>query len=55
MNVERCEDNGKTIYSFHDEFLVQCPGCNACAIVRRIEPNYANYLVFATIPTSFVC
>lgn len=49
--MERFKDNGKTIYSFHNEFLVRCPRCNSCAIVRRIEPD--NTDVFA--PRRFSC
>lgn len=49
--MERFKDNGKTIYSFHNELLVSCPRCNSCAIVRRIEPD--NTDVFA--PRRFSC
>jgi hypothetical protein len=49
--MERCEDNGETIYSFQYEFLVQCPRCNSCAFVRRIDPENSNWFT----PHRFSC
>ena len=49
--MERFRDRGDTIYSFQDEFLVQCPKCQSCATVRRIDPE--NVDLFA--PRRFSC
>jgi hypothetical protein len=49
--MERCKDNGETIYSFQDEFLVRCPSCNSCASVRRIDPNNTDLFT----PRRFSC
>ncbi|MBW4623245.1 MAG: hypothetical protein KME17_28290 [Cyanosarcina radialis HA8281-LM2] len=37
--MERFQDSGESIYSFQDEFLVRCPNCSFCAIIRRLDPN----------------
>jgi hypothetical protein len=34
----RHTDSGQTLAAFVDEFLVSCPGCNRCAIVRPHAP-----------------
>ncbi|MBD0300766.1 MAG: hypothetical protein ICV85_00905 [Tolypothrix sp. T3-bin4] len=40
----RFNDNGDTIYSFMDEFLVVCPECSACARVVPISPEKVSSL-----------
>lgn len=50
-NMERCKDDGKTIYSFQDKFLVRCPSCNSRACVRRIDPNNTDWFT----PRRFSC
>lgn len=49
--MERFRDDGDTIYSFQDEFLVQCPNCNSCATVRRIDPENTDWFA----PRRFSC
>lgn len=49
--MERFRDEGDTIYSFQDEFLVQCPRCNSCAVVRRIDPENIDWFA----PRRFSC
>lgn len=49
--MERFRDEDDTIYSFQDEFLVQCPGCNFCAVVRRIDPENIDWFA----PRRFSC
>jgi hypothetical protein len=49
--MERFRDKGDTIYSFQDEFLVQCPNCRSCAIVRLIDPENADWFA----PRRFSC
>jgi hypothetical protein len=49
--MERFRDDSDTIYSFQDEFLVQCPSCNSCAVVRRIDPENTDWFA----PRRFSC
>ena len=49
--MERFKDTREHIYSFQNEFLVRCPFCDFCAIVRCIDPD--NVDSFA--PRRFSC
>lgn len=49
--MTRCRDLHQSIYSFYDEFLVRCPHCHSCALIRPIDPNNAQ--LFA--PRRFSC
>ncbi|GEM_PF-3066033 len=53
--MERFKDSGETIYSFQDEFLVQCPRCQACAIVRRLDPHTTDLFAPLFAPRRFSC
>ncbi len=35
----RFRDTQETLYDFTDEYLVICPQCQGCAVVRPIEPE----------------
>ncbi len=37
--ADRHFDNGSTVYSFADRFLVVCPRCDKCAEISRIGKN----------------
>lgn len=49
--MERFRDTGTTIYSFQDEFLVQCPNCHSRATIRPISSEKVD--CFA--PRRFSC
>jgi hypothetical protein len=49
--MERFKDTREDIYSFQNEFLVRCPFCDSCAIVRCIDPDKVD--CFA--PRRFSC
>ena len=49
--MERFKDTRETIYSFQDEFLVRCPCCDSCAIVRCIDPDKVDSFA----PRRFSC
>ncbi len=49
--MERFKDTREGIYSFQNEFMVRCPFCDSCAIVRCIAPD--NVDSFA--PRRFSC
>ena len=49
--MERFKDTREDIYSFQNEFLVRCPFCDSCAIVRCIDPDQVD--LFA--PRRFSC
>jgi len=49
--MERFKDTREDIYSFQNEFLVRCPFCDSCAIVRCIDPDKVD--LFA--PRRFSC
>ena len=49
--MQRFKDNGETVYSFYDEFQVQCPRCNSCANIHSLDPD--NTDLFA--PRRFSC
>ncbi len=39
----RFRDTQETLYDFTDEYLVVCPQCSGCAIVRPIDPESISY------------
>lgn len=41
----RFQDDGRTIWSFIDDILVECPRCGACAHVLPIGGRGANYAI----------
>jgi hypothetical protein len=49
--MNRFKDTREDIYSFQNEFMVRCPFCDSCAIVRCIDPD--NVDSFA--PRRFSC
>ncbi len=49
--IKRYKNNGQTIYSFQDKFLVHCPCCNSRAIVQRIDPENTDWFT----PRRFSC
>ena len=49
--MERFKDTREDLYSFQNEFLVGCPFCDSCAIVRCIDPDKVD--CFA--PRRFSC
>jgi len=49
--MNRFKDTREDIYSFQNKYLVRCPFCDSCAIVRCIDPD--NVDSFA--PRRFSC
>jgi transcription elongation factor Elf1 len=49
--MNRFKDTREDIYSFQNEFLVRCPFCDSCAIVRCIDPDNADSFA----PRRFSC
>ncbi len=49
--MSRFKDTRETIYSFQNEFLLKCPRCNSCAVIKPI--NSINQDWFA--PRRFSC
>ena len=49
--MERFKDTREDIYSFQNGFLVRCPFCDSCAIVRCIDPDQVDYFA----PRRFSC
>ena len=49
--MERFKDTRENIYSFQNEFLVRCPFCDSCAIVRCIESDKVDRFA----PRRFSC
>jgi len=49
--MERFKDTREDIYSFQNEFLVRCPFCDSCAIVRFIDPDKVDRFA----PPRFSC
>lgn len=41
--TERFRDDRTHLSEFADEFLVECPRCGRCAVVRRREPAAGSY------------
>jgi len=41
--VEGGVENGETIYTMMDEFLVVCPHCNSCASIRKFDPTNRDW------------
>ncbi len=39
----RFRDTQETLYDFSDEYLVVCPQCQGCAVVRPIAPPATDY------------
>ncbi|HEX9038575.1 MAG TPA: hypothetical protein VF808_16455 [Ktedonobacterales bacterium] len=39
----RFQDDGRTIWDFMGDILVECPGCGACAHVLPKDPRHASY------------
>lgn len=49
--MERFKDTREDLFSFQNEFLVRCPCCDSCAIVRCIDPDKVDSFA----PRRFSC
>jgi hypothetical protein len=43
LPTTRFQDDGRTIWAFIDEILVECPACGGCAHVLPKDPRHAGF------------